>query len=37
MAFYLFIFDEQLDELFPLPVQVVMLNAGQIVSVYDDR
>jgi hypothetical protein len=37
MTFYLFIFDEQLDELFPLPVQVVMLNADEVVSVYDDR
>jgi len=37
MAFYLFIFDEQLDELFPLPVQVVMLNADQVVTVNNDR
>lgn len=37
MAFQLFIFDKQPDELFPLSVQVIMINADKVVSVYDNR
>lgn len=37
MAFYLFVCDKQLDELFPLPVQIIMINADQVVPVYDNR
>jgi hypothetical protein len=36
MAFYLFIFDELEDEPLPLPVEVIMINADQVVAVYDD-
>jgi len=34
MAFYLFVSDKQLDELFPLSVEVIMINADQVVAVY---
>jgi hypothetical protein len=37
MTFNLFVSDKQLDKPFPLPVQVMMINADQIVSVYDNR
>jgi hypothetical protein len=37
MTFYLFVSDKQLDKPFPLSVQVVMINADQIVSVYNNR
>jgi hypothetical protein len=33
MAFYLFVSDKQLDELFPLSVEVIMINADQVVAV----
>ena len=36
MAFYLFIFDELANELLSLFVEVVMINADQVVTVYDD-
>jgi len=36
MAFYLFIFDELEDEPLPLSVEVIMINADQVVTVYDD-
>jgi len=36
MAFYLFIFYELQDEALPLPVEVIMINADQVVAVYDD-
>ena len=34
MAFYLLVSDKQLDELFPLSVEVIMINSDQIVAVY---
>jgi len=34
MAFYLFVSDKQLDELFPLSVEVIMINADEVVAVY---
>ncbi len=37
MTFYLFVFDKQLDELLPLPVEVIMRNADEVIPVYDDR
>lgn len=37
MTFYLFVPDKQLDKLFSLPVQVMMINADEIVSVYNNR
>jgi len=37
MAFYFFIFDKQVDEFFPLTVQVLMINAYEVVPVNDDR
>ncbi len=37
MAFYLLISDKQLDEIFPLPVEVIMINADQVVAVYYNR
>ena len=37
MTLYLFVSDKQLHKPLPLPVQVMMINADQIVSVYDNR
>ena len=36
MAFYLFIFNKLEDESLPLFVEVIMINADQVVAVYDD-
>jgi hypothetical protein len=36
MTFYLFIFDELMDEPLPLSVEVIMINADQVVAVYND-
>ena len=37
MAFQPLVFDKQLDELFPLSVEVIMINADQVVAVYYNR
>lgn len=36
MAFSLFIFNKPEDESLPLFVEVIMINAYQVVAVYDD-
>ena len=36
MAFYLFIFNKLEYEPLPLPVEVIMINADQVVAVYDN-